>query len=71
MDHYTFKKDIPTYCVTAERFPEGIGAAHKELQALLPKIIVVITLVFPGQTKMELLFTKLQQKLWKEKVYPA
>lgn len=37
MDHYNFQKDIPTYCVTADRFPEGIGAAHKELQALLPK----------------------------------
>lgn len=37
MDNYNFTKDVPTYCVTAESFPEGIAAAHAQLQELLPK----------------------------------
>jgi hypothetical protein len=37
MDNYTFQKDVPTYCVTAESFPEGIAAAHQQLQLLLPR----------------------------------
>jgi len=36
MDNYTFQKDVPTYCVTAESFPEGIAAAHHKLQGALP-----------------------------------
>lgn len=37
MENYTFQKDVHTYCVTAENFPEGILDAHQQLQALLPK----------------------------------
>jgi hypothetical protein len=37
MDNYTFQKDVFTYCVTAESFPDGIAAAHQQLQDLLPK----------------------------------
>jgi hypothetical protein len=37
MDNYTFQKDVPTYCVTAESFPEGIAAAHQQLQLLLTR----------------------------------
>jgi hypothetical protein len=37
MDNYNFQKDVPTYCVTAESFPEGIAAAHQQLHTLLPK----------------------------------
>lgn len=36
MDNYTFQQDVPTYCVTAESFPEGIAAAHQKLQDALP-----------------------------------
>lgn len=36
MENFNFQKDVPTYCVTAESFPEGIAEAHKQLQALLP-----------------------------------
>lgn len=37
MENYTFQKDVATYCVTAESFPEGIANAHEQLQTLLPK----------------------------------
>ncbi len=37
MDNYNFTKDVATYCVTAESFPDGIADAHAQLQALLPK----------------------------------
>lgn len=37
MDNYTFQNDMPTYCVTAASFPDGIADAHKQLQALLPR----------------------------------
>jgi hypothetical protein len=37
MENYNFQKDVATYCVTAESFPEGIAAAHKQLQSLLPQ----------------------------------
>ena len=30
------EKDIPVLCIAAEKFPEGIMAAHEKLQALLP-----------------------------------
>ena len=37
MENYTFQKDVATYCVTAENFPDGIAAAHQQLQDLLPR----------------------------------
>ena len=37
MENYTFQKDVHTFCVTADHFPQGIAQAHQQLQSLLPK----------------------------------
>jgi len=37
MNIYNIKSDIKVLCITADSFPEGIGASHQKLHSLLPK----------------------------------
>jgi len=36
MDSFTFQHDIKTFCVNAVSFPDGVEAAFRELESILP-----------------------------------